>query len=871
MPRRTVATAFAAFVALSLTCQAFGPIIYQGKLWWGDDPYDGTALFKFALLNGPGTETYWSNDGTSTSGGQPQRALSVRVTKGNYTVLLGNPNSPDRASSASVYLRVWCSIGGQSFQRIADQRLVLDGRKNIIGVVQRIPRSRSEVSVTTKSAGEPRVWDQQGHQVGAGGSARKKSTSAEVSASPSYDLSGTSTGSHYHSYPTRKGSAGRPAPERARESEMRAEAARESASRAEAASSRQRARESEMRAEAPRTASSREQARESAMRAKKEAAPGPAASPSLSSSSTAPQGTSSETVETTTTTTTTTAASSSSTGTSVMPSAESSGASKPTEGTIERMPHMDCDPSEPAQPGKNIKVSIWADTSGQRPGEDDYWPMKIPFPSDTDEIRVVVYLVLSPQFALVGKEDSKELVIRKQESASDKLTFKLRVENNAEGIGHITALFFYNGYPCGRVMRSLRIGYPDEEDATASALSNAASAGTTRKIESSSSIALSHDGPDMTITVIRTDAGPRYQYFVMAPKAKTPRGPVLDWDNYTDPTPQSILESYYTRFGQPYVRQQTRASLADLGRTLFPKAPRQVRSTLRELIDENNAPRTVLIFSDEPYFAWELIIPHWPDKEMSDSLPLGALSAVGRWTCNPQEVFRSPARHVPINKTAFWAPKYTEGEALKNSQSEQEFLQRAMEGRAIPPTYNGICSNLATNDATVLHFICHGVSDPSEQGMQKILADAEEIPSTNGSANSDTAEFHTSITAGELTLCDGVRQFCSKRPLIFLNACQVGKVIQTLSGNGGFGPAFLDANAGGVVAPLWSVFDQVAESTAKRFYTDLKADPQLGFAEEIRRIRESAYKGEMVDGMSTLAAYTFYGDPLATSSTEKSR
>jgi len=536
------------------------------------------------------------------------------------------------------------------------------------------------------------------------------------------------------------------------------------------------------------------------------------------------------------------------------------------------MPHMDCDPSEPVQRGKEIKVNIWADTSSQRPGEEDFWSMKIPFPSGTDEVRVVVYLVLSHQFVLIGKEDSKELVIRKHESASDKVTFKLAVENNAEGIGHITALFFYNGYPCGRVMRSLRIGHPDEEDATASALSNASSAGITRKVEPSSSIVLSHDGPDMTIAVIRTDAGPRYQYFVMAPKAKTPRGPVLDWDNYTDPTPQGILESYYTRFGEPYAREQTRASLGDLGRKLFPKAPQQVRSTLRELIDKNNAPRTVLIFSDEPYFAWELIIPHWPDKEIPGSLPLGALSAVGRWTCNPQEVFRSPARHVPINKTAFWAPKYTEGEALKNSQSEQEFLQQAMEGQAIDPaTFNGICSKLATNDATVLHFICHGVSDPSDQGMQKILADAEEIPPTNASGNSGTAEYHTSITAGELTLCDGVRQFCSKRPLIFLNACQVGKVIQTLSGNGGFGPAFLDANAGGVVAPLWSVFDQVAESTAKRFYTDLKADPQLGFAEELRRIRESAYKGEMVDGMSTLAAYTFYGDPLATPSTKRSQ
>ena len=56
-----------------------------------------------------------------------------------------------------------------------------------------------------------------------------------------------------------------------------------------------------------------------------------------------------------------------------------------------------------------------------------------------------------------------------------------------------------------------------------------------------------------------------------------------------------------------------------------------------------------------------------------------------------------------------------------------------------------------------------------------------------------------------------------------MNACEVGQSIRGWSAVGGFGPAFLQLNAGGVIAPLWSVFDTVADEVAKEFYDDVSA------------------------------------------------
>lgn len=75
--------------------------------------------------------TYWSNDGTSTAGSQPSAAVALSVTKGLYSVLLGDTSLLNMSAiPASVFLnpdvrlRVWFNDGSNGSQLLSpDQRL----------------------------------------------------------------------------------------------------------------------------------------------------------------------------------------------------------------------------------------------------------------------------------------------------------------------------------------------------------------------------------------------------------------------------------------------------------------------------------------------------------------------------------------------------------------------------------------------------------------------------------------------------------------------------------------------------------------------------------------------------------------------------
>ncbi|MBE7159546.1 MAG: hypothetical protein INR62_14145, partial [Rhodospirillales bacterium] len=104
---------------------------YQGRVVVGSTNFSGTGQFKFALVDGAGT-TYWSNDGTSTNGGEPTNAVSLTVTGGLYSVGLGDSNLANMtALPASVFsaspdlrLRVWFNDGTNGSQLLSpDQRV----------------------------------------------------------------------------------------------------------------------------------------------------------------------------------------------------------------------------------------------------------------------------------------------------------------------------------------------------------------------------------------------------------------------------------------------------------------------------------------------------------------------------------------------------------------------------------------------------------------------------------------------------------------------------------------------------------------------------------------------------------------------------
>ena len=97
-------------------------VSYQGQVQIGEDLYDGTGYFKFAIADGAGSST-WSNDGTSVSGSEPASSVSLTVQDGLFSLLLGDSGMPPLTAAAfadeETYLHVWFSSDGAIFSELA--------------------------------------------------------------------------------------------------------------------------------------------------------------------------------------------------------------------------------------------------------------------------------------------------------------------------------------------------------------------------------------------------------------------------------------------------------------------------------------------------------------------------------------------------------------------------------------------------------------------------------------------------------------------------------------------------------------------------------------------------------------------------------
>jgi CHAT domain-containing protein len=107
----------------------------------------------------------------------------------------------------------------------------------------------------------------------------------------------------------------------------------------------------------------------------------------------------------------------------------------------------------------------------------------------------------------------------------------------------------------------------------------------------------------------------------------------------------------------------------------------------------------------------------------------------------------------------------------------------------------------------------------------------------------------------------GAGRFQESQPMVFLNACEIGRPEPALVGVEGFAKSFIALGARCVIAPLWSVKDSIAHQVATEFYQRMSQEPGLPLAAILRDIRRKAYEED--GGEDTYAAYTFYGDPLA--------
>jgi serine/threonine protein kinase len=514
------------------------------------------------------------------------------------------------------------------------------------------------------------------------------------------------------------------------------------------------------------------------------------------------------------------------------PGTRPSGA-EPTEPVVTcRTPHLDLSHALPLCPGAVFEVLVYADLLPARAGEDSE-DVVLRAPVTMTSFRLDVWLVATHHF-LVTDAPIKAITVRRHEPRSDTARFRVAVvAAPAQGEEPlISASFSCNGRPSGRVTRVIPI-----QGAGRVATKDTATAAPTLEVD------LQAVAPDLVIEISAPENdGRRFEVRVDTPMLSLERR-TESW--FLPAEAPALVDAAMQQFFTPGASRSARlASLSGAGLELFDAAPALLKDAYWRLVDAGHKPRTFFVVSDERSIPWELMIPNrrtpGGDREVHRSL--GTELAVGRWH---RQSAVSPRQRVQLRTSYVVAPNYTTWAPLEYAAAEAEFVCRRFSGRRIDPArFDHLDLMLGDQGVDLLHFICHGEAD--EGGIPFLLLEEPDR-----------------LNPQQIRAMPGLSKACREsRPLVFLNACEVGRPARGLVGASGFAKSFIEIDASCVVGALWSVDDRTAHNVAVEFYEQILSNPTMPFAEALRRIRARGYAAE---GEDTYAAYCFYGDPAASS------
>ena len=102
-------------------------------------------------------------------------------------------------------------------------------------------------------------------------------------------------------------------------------------------------------------------------------------------------------------------------------------------------------------------------------------------------------------------------------------------------------------------------------------------------------------------------------------------------------------------------------------------------------------------------------------------------------------------------------------------------------------------------------------------------------------------------------------QTLQRRPLYFLNACDLGQADNFSNFVDGWAPAALDSGASGFIGGIWPLNDKAAAQAAEEFYGRMKQSLAKGPARVSELIRDTR-RQFFQTGDPTYLSYVFYGD-----------
>lgn len=427
-------------------------------------------------------------------------------------------------------------------------------------------------------------------------------------------------------------------------------------------------------------------------------------------------------------------------------------------------------------------------------------------------------------FALEERGEGRLIVSAQGET----LPLQFRLRGVSAGPGLVRVLAFHQGQPLGALTLSPRVTEKTASESTAMLEREQALAPASVRLPDLSLLILEekiNGSPALNMWV--TDASLRFNF--------KKYGPI-----FLHIEPLRYFQEFFRDIeslplGTPAEMRLAKERLETKGAHLFETLiPPELQAEIWRL-HKSKRISSVQVQSEEPWVPWELCKM---TGEVNGSVDEGPFFCeafnITRWIPGV-----SLKQNLSLNKVALIVPRNS---GLPYAPKERDYmLGLAGPGRIVdqvPATFLDVRRTLASGTYDGLHFSGHGLLRDPDPNRSTIILE-------NG---------------GELTpedLSGLARNLGQARPVVFLNACKVGRSAMSLTDIGGWARQFLRAGAGVFIGPYWSVYDQPAFDFARAFYARLLGGMPVGQAAQEARL---AIKPQ---GDPTWLAYTVFADPLA--------
>ena len=443
-----------------------------------------------------------------------------------------------------------------------------------------------------------------------------------------------------------------------------------------------------------------------------------------------------------------------------------------------------------------------------------------------------VDILIQPRrgFAIVGEAHGSIEVPASGESPE--ILFKLKAVD--VGKGEIRVVVFSHGETLGVITIE-----PTVEPAAATA-TRGLTPSAPAELSAAALVAASPRIPDLSMFIEERETSGKLEFTIRLSASD----PALDlnlkpFGPFTlEVDPSAFFESFFqeiedlpgdTPEQRKVADRRLEAKGAYLTETLMPP---ELRDTMWGLRDKLTS---IIVQSEEPWIPWELCrLVGKEDGKTVEGPFLCEAFAITRWL--PGLGFKRPLR---VNNLALVVPGDS---GLPLATAERDYvLSLAAAGRtvtALDPTFSKVQDAFAAGSYDAWHFTGHGMSKAANPDASAIVLAADE---------SLTPE-DVSGQAANVGLA---------HPLVFINACQVGRSGMALTGIGGWARRFVQVGAGAFIGAYWSVYDEPAFDFAKEVYARLLAQVPIGEAVRAARVAVRA------EGDPSWLAYTVFADPLA--------